>query len=82
MADYIGTRVANLASAETQGQTDGAIFHKVRTGRGSMPGFRTALDENDVWHLVNFLRSEFGHIIPPTEKTAGTAGKPAASVDD
>ncbi|WP_119631612.1 c-type cytochrome [Methylocaldum marinum] len=82
MAGYIGTRVANLGSAETQEQTDGAVFYKIRTGRGSMPSFRTALDEDDVWHLVNFLRSEFGQIAPPTEKTAGTAGKPAASLDD
>lgn len=41
------------------GTTDGEIFRSIRDGQGaSMPSFRTQIrKEEDLWHLVNFVRS-------------------------
>lgn len=60
-----GPKAANLdgdlgdfSSEETQGQTDGALFYKIITGRGDMTGFRKTLtDDEDVWLIVNHVRT-------------------------
>jgi len=43
----------------TSGTTPGEIFRSIRDGAGdSMPPFKDELeDEDDVWHLVNFMQS-------------------------
>ncbi|NQZ07379.1 MAG: hypothetical protein HRT35_09495 [Algicola sp.] len=48
----------DLNSAEIWNQTDGAIFSKIKSRRHSMPGARK-MRKADVWHLTNFLRSEY-----------------------
>jgi mono/diheme cytochrome c family protein len=52
--------IPSLADARVWGQTDGELFWKVSTGRGDMPGFDDMLEEEDRWHVVNYLRSAFG----------------------
>jgi mono/diheme cytochrome c family protein len=41
------------------GTTDGEIFRSIKEGAGvSMPPYKTEIKkENDMWHLVNFIRS-------------------------
>ena len=41
------------------GISEGEIFRSIRDGQGaSMPSFRTQIrNEEDLWHLVNFIRS-------------------------
>lgn len=41
------------------GTSEGEIFRSIRDGQGaSMPSFKTQIDqEEDIWHLVNFIRS-------------------------
>jgi cbb3-type cytochrome c oxidase subunit III len=40
------------------GTTDGEIFRSIREGQGaSMPTFKNQLKEEDIWHLVNYIRS-------------------------
>lgn len=41
------------------GTTDGEIFRSIRDGAGaSMPAFKSQIShEDDLWHLVNFVRS-------------------------
>jgi mono/diheme cytochrome c family protein len=41
------------------GSTDGEIFRSIKEGAGvSMPPYKTEIKkENDMWHLVNFIRS-------------------------
>lgn len=51
---------ANLSSAEVLQQSDGAIYTKIRTGRSPMPSFKSHLTQEDVWHLVNFIRHDIG----------------------
>lgn len=41
-----------------QSQTDGALFYKTLEGKGDMPGFKKKIpDEEDLWNLVNFMRT-------------------------
>jgi cbb3-type cytochrome c oxidase subunit III len=40
------------------GTTEGEIFRSIREGQGaSMPTFKNQLKEDDIWHLVNYIRS-------------------------
>lgn len=41
------------------GTTEGEIFRSIRDGAGDqMPPFKSQIDkEDDIWHLVNFVRS-------------------------
>ncbi len=38
------------------GQTNGAIFWKIREGRGEMPAFKDLLSEEQKWQLVEYVR--------------------------
>ena len=37
-------------------QTNGALFWKIREGRGEMPSFRVLLSEEQKWQLVEYIR--------------------------
>lgn len=37
-------------------QTDGAIFYKLKEGRGQMPSFKT-MPETDLWHVIHYIRT-------------------------
>lgn len=37
-------------------QTNGAIFWKIREGRGEMPSFKEILSDEQKWQLVEYLR--------------------------
>jgi mono/diheme cytochrome c family protein len=40
------------------GTTEGEIFRSIREGQGaSMPTFKAQIKEEDIWHLVNYIRS-------------------------
>jgi mono/diheme cytochrome c family protein len=40
------------------GSSEGEIFHSIRDGAGeTMPPFKTQFGSNDLWNLVNFIRS-------------------------
>jgi copper transport protein len=40
------------------GTTEGEIFRSIRDGQGaSMPTFKTQLKEEEIWQLVNYIRS-------------------------
>jgi mono/diheme cytochrome c family protein len=47
---------ANLTAAAVTSQSDGALFWKLRTGRGDMPAFGDLLTETERWELVSFIR--------------------------
>lgn len=38
--------------------TDGDFFWKIRNGRGDMPSFQDELSENEIWEVINYIRSE------------------------
>jgi len=40
------------------GTTEGEIFRSISQGQGaSMPTFKDQIKEEDIWHLVNYIRS-------------------------
>jgi len=45
------------ATDKIQHNTDGEIFHKVSTGRGQMPSFRSVLSTDEIWKVISYLRS-------------------------
>jgi len=66
------------------GTTEGEVFRSIRDGAGvSMPPYKTLLrNEQDMWHLVNFVRSlwpaaQRPKLEKPSDKTgsAGNGGK-------
>lgn len=40
-----------------QSQTDGEMFYRIKTGRGSMPGFANIMADDEIWSLVSYIRS-------------------------
>ena len=69
------------------GTTEGEIFHSIRDGAGvDMPPFKPTLTkEEDLWSMVNFIRSLWPEDKRPEvqlddakpNETAGSADKPA-----
>lgn len=45
------------ASSQFQSQNDGVLFYKIKTGRGTMPGFGEILSEEEIWSIVAYIRS-------------------------
>ena len=40
-----------------QNQTDGEHFYKTKFGRGEMPKYENKIDDEDMWHMVNYMRT-------------------------
>ena len=51
------TTMNDFSKAEFQNQTDGEHFYKTKTGRGDMPKYEGKLSDDDIWNLVNFMRT-------------------------
>jgi mono/diheme cytochrome c family protein len=47
----------DFTSAEFQKQTDGEIFYKTKFGRGEMPKYEGKVPDQDIWKMVNFMRT-------------------------
>lgn len=45
------------AASKFQMNTDGALYHKIRTGRVAMPAFSNTLTPSDVWNVISYIRS-------------------------
>jgi len=57
-ASELKTEPGDFSTAAFQGQSDGSLFYKITEGRDDMPSFKKKIpDANDVWNLVNFLRT-------------------------
>jgi mono/diheme cytochrome c family protein len=77
------TEPGDFTNNDFQTQTDGSLFYKISTGRDDMPGFKSKIpDPDDIWSLVNYLRSfRKGGAAPkvttvPSKDTAKTVVKP------
>lgn len=40
--------------------SDGDLAWKIANGRGAMPAWKGSIEQNDIWHLVNFIKSLSG----------------------
>lgn len=57
-AAQLETTPPDFSKAAIQGQSDGALFFKTSEGRGDMPSFKKKIpDQEDIWSLVNYMRS-------------------------
>jgi len=57
-AAKLDTHPGDFTTAETQAETDGALFYKTMEGRKDMPSFKKKIpDEEDIWSLVNYIRT-------------------------
>ena len=56
-AGDIDTPMPNFFKPIFQAQTDGDLFYKTKTGREDMPGFSKKMDDEEIWFLVNYMRT-------------------------
>ncbi len=45
----------DVTSAQMHANSEGALFHKITAGRGTMPQFETSISEDDRWRIVNYI---------------------------
>ncbi len=56
-ARALKTFPGDFSKADFQDQTDGDHFFKTKTGRGEMPKYEGKLADNDIWNIVNYMRT-------------------------
>jgi mono/diheme cytochrome c family protein len=47
----------DFSKADFQKQTDGDLFYKTKIGRAEMPKYEGKLTDDDIWNLVNYMRT-------------------------
>ena len=47
----------DFSKADYQGQSDGDHFYKTKFGRGEMPKYEGKLSDDDIWNMVNYMRT-------------------------
>jgi mono/diheme cytochrome c family protein len=47
----------DFSKADFQNQTDGDHFFKTKNGRGEMPKYAGKLSDDDIWNVVNYMRT-------------------------
>lgn len=47
----------DFSSTVFQNQTDGEHFYKTKFGRGEMPKYEGKLSDEDIWNMVNYMRT-------------------------
>ena len=61
------------ASAQMQGNKDGALLYKVTEGRVTMPSFKNSLSSTDIWKIISFIRSFNDKYVQEIAKKASTS---------
>ncbi len=56
-ARALKTFSGDFSGPEYQNQTDGEHFYKTKFGRGEMPKYEGKLSDEDMWHIVNYMRT-------------------------
>jgi mono/diheme cytochrome c family protein len=51
------TNPGNFSATDFQASTDGELFFRTKTGRNEMPSFDKKIPDNEIWALVNHMRS-------------------------
>ena len=51
------TNPGNFSKDEFQSQTDGEHFYKTKIGRGEMTKYEGKLSDDDIWNIVNYMRT-------------------------
>ena len=56
-ASGLSTKPADLSSVRVQGQSDGAIYYKINTGRNEMAVYSKTFTDVQKWSLVHYIRT-------------------------
>jgi mono/diheme cytochrome c family protein len=56
-ARTLETPSGDFSAAYYQNQTDGEHFYKTKTGREDMPAYDKKIADEDIWHIVNYMRT-------------------------
>ncbi len=56
-ARSLNSSPSDFSSSVYQNQTDGEQFYKSKTGRNDMPAFDKNIADEDIWNLVNYMRT-------------------------
>lgn len=57
-AEVMGTLLPDLTDAAwIKTETDGSLFYKIAVGKDPMMAYEEYLNEDEMWHLVNFVRT-------------------------
>ena len=56
-ARTLATFSGDFSGAAFQTQSDGDLFYKTKTGRGDMPSYAGKIPDEDIWNLVNYMRT-------------------------
>jgi|SRR5665648_50103 len=56
-ARALKTFPGDFSKAEYQSQVDGEHFYKSKLGRGEMPKYEGKLSDDDIWNVVNYMRT-------------------------
>jgi len=58
MAEALETKPGDLTDrARMSAQSDGELFWKIAKGNPPMPDFEKTLSREEIWHLVNYIRT-------------------------
>ncbi len=58
---FVTKSPVNLHEDYTQDQADGQLFFTLTRGRALMPFYRDALSVEERWHVINYVKHEFGN---------------------
>ncbi|NJO68972.1 MAG: c-type cytochrome [Bacteroidetes bacterium] len=56
-ARTLDTPSGDMSGTAYQGQTDGEHFYKTKFGRGDMPKYDKKISDEDMWSMVNYMRT-------------------------
>jgi mono/diheme cytochrome c family protein len=56
-ARTIDTSCGDFSTAKFQSQTDGELFYWTKFGRGVMPAYKGKVSDEDIWGMVNYMRT-------------------------
>ncbi len=57
---FVTKSPVDLHKKYTQDQADGQLFFTLTRGRNLMPFYRDALSAEERWHVINYIKKEFG----------------------
>ena len=56
-AENLDVDPSDLTFDDIDAQTDGELYYKLTTGQGEMHAVNDQLDENQIWSVINYIRT-------------------------
>jgi len=78
-AESLKVRPADLSTPKMGRRKDGALYFTIIEGKEEMPSFRSKLSTNEVWALVNYVRTLAPQVAGSPSAGANLQGSPTAS---